>query len=77
MYKNIKYEINEGLAAVTVNRPEALNALNMDVLDELYDVFDKIASDDEVRAVIVTGEVRSFVADTPCRVFSSLPSSAA
>ena len=62
MYKNIKYEINEGLAAVTVNRPEALNALNMDVLDELYDVFGKIASDDEVRAVIVTGEGRSFVA---------------
>ena len=47
MYKNIKYEINEGLAAVTVNRPEALNALNMDVLDELYDVFGKIASDDD------------------------------
>ena len=72
MYKNIKYEINEGLAAVTVNRPEALNALNMDVLDELYDVFGKIASDDEVRAVIVTGEGRSFVAGADIAQMSKL-----
>lgn len=35
MYENIKYEVNEGLAIVTINRPKAMNALNMDVLSEL------------------------------------------
>ena len=39
MYENIKYEVNEGLAIVTINRPKAMNALNMDVLSELLDCF--------------------------------------
>ena len=50
------------MATVTINRPEALNALNSTVLDELFDVFNVIDKDDEVRCVIVTGEGRSFVA---------------
>lgn len=62
MYENIKYEINDGLAVVTINRPQAMNALNMDVLSELYDAFNAIENDEAVRAVIVTGEGRAFVA---------------
>ena len=62
MYENIKFEVNEGLGTVTINRPKAMNALNMDVLTELFDVFTKIECDDEVKAVIVTGEGKAFVA---------------
>ncbi len=62
MYENIKYELNDGLAVVTINRPQAMNALNMDVLSELYDAFNAIENDEAVRAVIVTGEGRAFVA---------------
>lgn len=62
MYENIKYEVKESIAYVTVNRPQALNALNMDVLGELYDVFSTIEKDAEVKAVILTGEGRAFVA---------------
>jgi enoyl-CoA hydratase len=62
MYQNIKYDLKEGLAFVTVNRPKALNALNMDVLNEMIQVFTEIEKDDQVKAVIVTGEGRSFVA---------------
>ena len=36
MYENIKYEVSEGIGYVTINRPKALNALNMDVLTDLY-----------------------------------------
>jgi len=62
MYNTLKYELNDGLAVVTVNRPESLNALNTEVLQELYACFDAIDKDEAVKAVIVTGEGRSFVA---------------
>ena len=62
MYQTIKYEVKENIGYVTINRPEALNALNKTVLEELFDVFNKIDADDAVRAVILTGEGRSFVA---------------
>lgn len=62
MYENIKYESRDNIAYVTVNRPKAMNALNMDVLNELYDVFTAIEADADIRAVILTGEGRAFVA---------------
>ena len=49
MYQTIKYEVKDKVATVTINRPEALNALNSTVLDELFDVFNVIDKDDEVR----------------------------
>ena len=52
----------DNIAYVTVNRPKAMNALNMDVLNELYDVFTAIEADADIRAVILTGEGRAFVA---------------
>lgn len=62
MYENIKYESRDNIAYVTVNRPKAMNALNMDVLNELYDIFTAIEADADIRAVILTGEGRAFVA---------------
>lgn len=62
MYENLKYEVTSSIATVTINRPQALNALNMDVLTELYDVFTKIEADEAVKAVILTGEGKAFVA---------------
>ena len=64
MYENIKYELNDanGVLTITMNRPKALNALNRDTLSELSDAFAKAAADDAVKAVIITGEGRAFVA---------------
>ena len=62
MYTTIKYETTGPIGYVTINRPEALNALNRTVLEELFDVFNRIENDKNVRAVILTGEGRSFVA---------------
>ena len=72
MYQTIKYEVNEKVAKVTINRPEALNALNSTVLDELFDVFQEIDKDANVRCVIVTGEGRSFVAGADIAEMSTL-----
>ncbi|MBK5253081.1 MAG: enoyl-CoA hydratase/isomerase family protein [Peptostreptococcaceae bacterium] len=72
MYNNIKFEKNEGLATVTINRPKAMNALNEDVLNELLIVFHSIAKDDDVKAVIVTGEGKAFVAGADIAQMSKL-----
>ncbi|SCJ83118.1 Probable enoyl-CoA hydratase echA8 [uncultured Eubacterium sp.] len=72
MYENIKYEVNEGIGYVTINRPKALNALNMDVLTDLYAAFTEIEADEAVKAVIVTGEGKAFVAGADIAQMSQL-----
>lgn len=62
MYQTIRYEKNGNLAIAAINRPEALNALNGTVLEELSRVVAEVEQDSEVRAFILTGEGRAFVA---------------
>ena len=62
MYETIKFEVKDKIAFITINRPQAMNALNMDVLTELYDAFSKVESDDNIGSAIVTGEGKAFVA---------------
>lgn len=61
-YKFVKYEVSDRIGYVTISRPEALNALNDDVIVELKDVFRQINDDIEVRVAIVTGEGKAFIA---------------
>jgi enoyl-CoA hydratase/3-hydroxyacyl-CoA dehydrogenase len=49
-------------AVITMNRPEALNALNSKVLSDLQDALDKINDDPEIKSVIITGAGNAFVA---------------
>lgn len=62
MYQHLIYEINDGIAYVTVNRPKSLNALSNEVLDELYAAFTAINKTPEVQVAILTGEGKAFVA---------------
>jgi enoyl-CoA hydratase len=62
-YENIIYELKEGIATITFNRPKALNALNAALLEELSHALDAIAADEDVRVLILTGAGdKSFVA---------------
>lgn len=61
-YKYLLFEKKENIAIVTIHRPEALNALNFDVLNDLKSMFAEIAEDNEIKAVVLTGEAKSFVA---------------
>jgi enoyl-CoA hydratase len=62
-YENVKLEKKEGVAFVTVSRPKKLNALNRQTIEELDAIFAALASDDEVKGVVVTGEgEKAFVA---------------
>jgi enoyl-CoA hydratase len=64
-YQHLLYEKDNGIATVTINRPQAANALNDLAYQELYQVFQEIEKDDTARAVIITGAgEKSFVAGT-------------
>ena len=52
----------EGYAVVTLNRPEALNALNTTLTGELGDFLESVADDDSVRCVVLIGSVKAFAA---------------
>ena len=63
MEEIVLYEKKDKIAVVTVNRADALNALNKDVNLALLDCLDKAAADDDVRVVILTGSGnRAFIA---------------
>ena len=59
-YETIRLEMDEGLARLTLARPQALNALNRTLLGEVIDALDHIRDDGTARAVLLTGEGRGF-----------------
>ena len=69
-YKYVKYEKvssflmpeEENIALITLNRPEALNALSSGLLNELDNVLEEIRNDEKIRSVIITGSGRAFSA---------------
>jgi len=66
-YNAILYDVEDGVATITLNRPDALNAFNLEMAGELRDAFDRIDADDAVRAVVVTGSGRGFCAGADLR----------
>jgi enoyl-CoA hydratase/carnithine racemase len=61
-YEQIAYEVADGVATVTLDRPERLNAYTRQMHTELIDAVDRADADDDVRAVIFTGRGRAFCA---------------
>ena len=62
MYQTVRYEKKGNIGIATINRPEALNALNSTVVSELEMLITEVEKDAELGAFILTGEGRSFVA---------------
>lgn len=60
--QDIRYEVRDRVATVTLHRPEKLNAFTRRMRDELIEAFGRADADDGVRAVIVTGAGRAFCA---------------
>ena len=59
----------DGLATITLNRPGALNAMNMDMRAELFSLTEKLHYDDDVRVVVFTGAGRAFSAGGDIKSF--------
>lgn len=63
-YETIRYDVGEGIATITLARPDQLNAFTYPMISEVLDALDRVDVDDEVRAVIFTGAGRAFSAGT-------------
>jgi methylglutaconyl-CoA hydratase len=60
MAESIRLVVSEGIARVTLARPEARNAFNAETIEHLHDVFARITAADDVRAVVLAGEGKVF-----------------
>ena len=61
-YEHIRYEVVDGIATITLDRPERLNAFTLVMQREICSALDRVDDDDDVRAVIFTGAGRGFCA---------------
>lgn len=68
-WKTLRYEVGEGIAYVTFNRTEKLNAANVEMFEELSRVMAEIERDGEVRVGILTGQGKAFCAGVDIESF--------
>lgn len=69
---NIKLQQSNFIATITVNRPEKLNALNKQTIQEISNVLDELAGDNQVRVIVITGSGdKAFVAGADISEFAS------
>jgi enoyl-CoA hydratase/carnithine racemase len=61
-FETLRYAVEDGVATITLHRPEQLNAFTGQMMQDLIAAFDATDADDNVRAVIVTGSGRAFCA---------------
>lgn len=59
-YQYLKYSAEQGVATITLNRPDVYNALNDEITYELQDALKAVARDEQVRVVVLTGEGKAF-----------------
>jgi enoyl-CoA hydratase/carnithine racemase len=62
MYQHILLDVTDGIATITLNRPDKLNAYTVDMGEDIVNVFDQLKDDEKVRVVILTGAGRGFCA---------------
>lgn len=73
MYQTIKTELTDGTYIITINRPDKLNALNKDVVNELGAALDEVYQNNDIKAAILTGEgAKAFVAGADITEFTDL-----
>lgn len=73
MYTTILTSLENGLFIITINRPDKMNALNKDVINDLATAFNEVYDNNEIRAVIITGAgAKAFVAGADIAEFTQL-----
>jgi 2-(1,2-epoxy-1,2-dihydrophenyl)acetyl-CoA isomerase len=67
-YENILFKVEQNIAQLTLNRPDSLNALNEDMINELRQALEESASSDDVRVVVISGAGKAFSAGGDVKV---------
>ena len=62
VYSDIIFDVSEGIATITLNRPDALNSFTNQMVRDLKAAFDEVDTNDDIRVLIVTGSGRAFCA---------------
>jgi enoyl-CoA hydratase len=70
-YNTVLFAVEDGVATLTFNRPDRLNALNAEMFREISAVFDHVKENPEVRALILTGQGRAFIAGADIKELSA------
>jgi len=73
-FKAIRYEIDRGVAHISLNRPEVLNAYNMQMRDDFSEALGAVQEDSEVGALLISGQGRAFCAGADLTEFGTAPS---
>ncbi|MGO2036994.1 MAG: enoyl-CoA hydratase [Brevibacterium sp.] len=76
-FDTILTDVEQGVATITINRPNALNALNMQVLTDITEAAAAFDANDEIKAIIITGTGKAFAAGADIKEMSSLDFSTA
>ena len=71
-YNNIILESENSVATIRLNRPDALNALNLDLLHEFSSAISEVEADQSVKALVIRGQGRAFCAGADLLLFDSL-----
>ena len=69
-YTNLLLEMHGKVALITLNRPQALNALSPELTDELCQLLDLLEIDDHVGAIVLTGSAKAFAAGADIKSLS-------
>jgi len=68
-FRLVRKEVRDGVAWLTVNRPDAMNALNEAVVSQLHDAFREAAADRQVHGIVIAGAGKGFIAGADIRFF--------
>ncbi len=69
-YETIELTLQDGIAALTFNRPEFLNAMNLQMMNEIIDALGVIVNDSSIRVAVITGKGRSFMAGADIKEYA-------
>ena len=67
-YENLRIEVRASVGLIVLNRPQAMNALSLDLREELADALDRMECDDAIGAMIITGNDKAFAAGADIKV---------
>lgn len=72
-HSTLQTELDSNIFTITINRPDKLNALNHQVLEELQQVMESVYTDEQIKAVIITGAgEKAFIAGADIAEFTEL-----